>query len=73
MAEQSRGAALLFDPRSVDSMVEVLERLWLDDELCADLRQRGIAHAAQWNQAQFGQALTRVVRDTLRSGPAFGA
>jgi glycosyltransferase involved in cell wall biosynthesis len=73
MAEQSRGAALLFDPRSVDSMVEVLERLWQDDKLCADLRQRGIAHAAHWNQAQFGQALTRLVRDTLRSGPAFGA
>jgi len=67
MPEQSRGAALLFNPLSVDNMAEIIERIWLDDELCADLRQRGIAHATDWNQFQFGLKLRCIIHDALQS------
>jgi len=70
MPEQADGAALLFDPLSVDSMTAVLERLWLDDALCANLRQLGLAHAQRWNQAQFGQALSRIVSVALQTNDA---
>lgn len=69
MAEQTQGAALLFDPLSVDSLAKTLEYLWCDDELCNDLRLRGIAHAARWNQGEFSEILTRIVRDALHISP----
>jgi hypothetical protein len=65
MAEQAEGAALVFDPLSVDSLAKTLECLWNDDNLCADLRQRGMVHAARWGQSEFGQVLTSIVRDTI--------
>ena len=66
MAEQANGAALLFDPHSIASMAEALERLWQDDKLCAELRQRGIDQASRWNQAHFSQAMNNMFLDTLK-------
>ncbi len=41
MPEQADGAALLFDPNSMEQMASVMERLWVDDELCRGLAIRG--------------------------------
>ena len=66
MPEQTRGHALLFDPLSVDSIVSVLEQLWLDEELCLDLRQRGFNHAREWNQTEFARSLKSIVQVALK-------
>ena len=67
MAEQAQGAALLFDPLSVDSMAKTLECLWQDDKLCANLRIKGLEHARSWNQEHFSQALIGFVQSCLNS------
>jgi glycosyltransferase involved in cell wall biosynthesis len=54
-------AALLFDPSSTDEITSCLERLWVDDELCKDLVEKGKRHAANWGPAQFRDKLVKIV------------
>ena len=67
MPEQARGCALLFDPLSVSDIAATLERLWLDDDLCSDLRAKGIANAAYWDQTSFSQTLTKHVLQAVNN------
>lgn len=62
--EQVGDAALLFDPSSVDEVLDVIVRLWTDDALCADLARRGRDHAANWGPPQF-QARFRDIVEAL--------
>ena len=49
LPEVAGEAALLVDPRSVDQMTDALQTLLKDASLRADLRQRGLARAAQFS------------------------
>ena len=69
MPEQAGGAALLFDPESVPDMADCLRRLWQDDALCSELRRKGLARAAAWNQAGFNARLRDIV-ETVVAGLA---
>ena len=62
MPEQAGGAALLFDPYSVESMAGSIRQLWVDDDLCQKLCCRGKARAAAWGPAQFAAALHRIIQ-----------
>lgn len=62
MPEQARGAALLFDPRSVEQIADAIERLWNDDDLCNDLVDRGRINLRLWNQQEFGRELDRILQ-----------
>jgi len=53
MAEQTDGAALLFDPESVSEIAEVIYRLWVDDELCKQLSEKGLRVVGQWTKEDF--------------------
>jgi glycosyltransferase involved in cell wall biosynthesis len=48
LPELADGAALLFDPRSVEAIAAALERALSAADLRADLRQRGLARARQY-------------------------
>jgi glycosyltransferase involved in cell wall biosynthesis len=65
MPEQAGGAALLFDPNSVEQIADAMQRLWADDAVCADLRERGLARAAQWTQAHFDARLREIIETVL--------
>ncbi|MEO5365720.1 MAG: glycosyltransferase family 4 protein [Magnetococcus sp. WYHC-3] len=69
MAEQADGAALLFDPRSVDSAAAAMSALWSDANLREDLRQRGMGRSQRWNQDHFNARLASIIHRTLCSGP----
>lgn len=57
MPAQLGDAALFFDPESESSITEAMERLWVDDGLCAGLVRRGHLHAEQWGQEAFATQL----------------
>jgi glycosyltransferase involved in cell wall biosynthesis len=63
--DQLGDAALYFDPSSTAEMRDVLERLWADDDLHAELVRRGRQRARAWGPAQFAERLWRIVEETL--------
>lgn len=65
MPEQLGDAALYFDPSSINEIAEAIERLWTDDSLCAELRERGFMQANKWNQSHFNKRLCKIVRNVL--------
>lgn len=62
MAEQAGDAALLFDPRSIEQIATVIERLWLDDELCHQLVKKGRRNIERWGPQQFSERLRDILR-----------
>lgn len=64
MPEQAGDSALLFDPESTADIADRLRRLWQDDALCAELRRKGLARAAAWNQDSFNTRF-RVIVETV--------
>ncbi|MEA2493354.1 MAG: hypothetical protein QOJ29_1265 [Thermoleophilaceae bacterium] len=48
LAEVAHGAALEFDPEDVDAIAAAIDRLASDEALRADLRAKGMAHAARF-------------------------
>jgi glycosyltransferase involved in cell wall biosynthesis len=61
MPEQAGGAALLFDPESVQAIATSIRRLWTDDALCAELTRLGRARAAAWGPVQFARRLQEII------------
>jgi hypothetical protein len=68
MPEQLGDAALYFDPNSTPEMASVLERLWLDDSLCAQLRANGQRRIASWSPAHFARRLQTILDDVVMVG-----
>jgi len=65
MPEQTKGAALLFDPESVDEISDVIARLWDDDELCETLVKKGYQVYREWQQPDFNKYLELIIRSVL--------
>jgi glycosyltransferase involved in cell wall biosynthesis len=63
--DQVGDAALLFDPKSVDEIADVMERLWTDDELCKTLVEKGKHRAAIWGPEQFRARFRDIVRSLV--------
>jgi glycosyltransferase involved in cell wall biosynthesis len=66
MPEQCGEAALYFDPRSTEDVATVLERLWMDDGLCAQLAAKGREKMASWGAVQFAARLRQIIDDVWR-------
>lgn len=62
MPEQVGEAGLLFDPMDPVAIAATLERLFTDAQLCADLREKGLARAATFNWTQTAKAYRAVYR-----------
>jgi len=65
MPEQTRGAALLFDPESVEEMAAVMARLWEDDELCRELAERGKVVSSAWTREHFDARFSSILFEVL--------
>lgn len=63
LPEVAGDAALLVDPLDVDAMAVQLTRLDQDDQLYAELRQRGLAHARQFSWQACAYATIRALRE----------
>lgn len=61
MPEQAGGAALHFNPDSVEEIAACIRRLWTDDRLCAELSAKGKQRAADWGQARFNERLREII------------
>ena len=66
MPEQLGDAAILFNPRNVEEIVDTMRRLWEDDALCSDLITKGYKRASEWGRAQFADRLESIIETTLR-------
>lgn len=65
MPEQTRGAALLFNPESVEEMANAMVRLWEDDSLCAELSERGRVVSSQWGKEHFEACFRDILLQVL--------
>ena len=61
MPDQMRGAAVLFDPRSISDMARVLRRLWDDDVLCDELANRGAKLDKEWGADAYAGRLRQIL------------
>lgn len=59
--EQAGDAALLADPRSVDAIADAIRRLWLDEELRAELVRRGRSRSALYTRDDYAQRLDEIL------------
>lgn len=65
MPEQFGDAALYFDPHSTEEIASVLERLWTDDGLRAQLIAKGRQKVASWGPVQFAARLRQIIDDVV--------
>jgi len=65
MSEQTGGAALLFDPESVESMASVMAKLWEDDRLCNELVERGKMVSSRWTKQHFDTCFSKILLEVL--------
>lgn len=66
--EVAGDAALLVDPRSVDSIREAMARLSADDVLRQDLREKGLARAAQFTWGKSAQEHLDMFQQVVKKG-----
>jgi glycosyltransferase involved in cell wall biosynthesis len=65
MPDRVGDAALVFNPDSVDEIADCIRRLWTDDDLCANLAEKGKKKAATWEQEQFNRRLRETVEEIV--------
>lgn len=63
ITEQMGDAALLVDPRSVESLASGIFRLWTEGNLCTDLAERGKRRLALYTPADYKKLLLEILRD----------
>lgn len=66
MPEQMGGAALLFNPDSVEEISECIKRLWDDEELCNKLTQEGLKVSKAWGMEQFTERLENIINSLIQ-------
>jgi glycosyltransferase involved in cell wall biosynthesis len=66
MGEVAGEAALTFDPHDVDAIIHALRRLLNDRALRADLRERGLARAAEFSWGRAARETWAVYQQVLR-------
>lgn len=66
MKEQVGDAALLFDPQNVNEIADVIEKLWLDDDLCNDLILKGKKRIQRYSQDIFNRRLKEILNIVLQ-------
>jgi len=65
MPEQVGDAALLFDPKSDQEVADIMRRLWIDDELCTDLVERGRKQVRRCSTESFSNKLAVILKRFL--------
>lgn len=65
MPEQLGDAALYFNPTSVGEMAVAMQTLWEDEDLCREMRRRGLERASRWTQMNFNQTLEDIIHAVI--------
>src|SRR4029077_20401580 len=65
MAEVAGGAALLVNPESVEELAEALRQMIADEQLRRDLKQKGLARAAEFTWPKAVESIWKVYRELL--------
>lgn len=66
MPEQVGEAGLLFDPKSIDDIADVLERLWINDELCQKLSWQAKDRVKMFSKELFNHRFRKEMRDIIQ-------
>lgn len=61
MPDRVGDAALVFHQDSAEQMADCMRKLWVDDELCSELIEKGRVRASAWQERQFYQRLEEIV------------
>jgi glycosyltransferase involved in cell wall biosynthesis len=61
--EQVQDAAILVDPRSVESMADGMSKLWTDEGLGKQLASRGFAQLATYTPEDYRQRLIEIFEE----------
>jgi len=69
MPDRVGDAALVFHQDSVAEMADCMRRLWTDDDLCAELAQKGKKRAASWEQPQFNRSFQEIATKLTSGKP----
>ncbi|HMB15169.1 MAG TPA: glycosyltransferase family 1 protein [Pelovirga sp.] len=67
MPDRVGDAALVFHQDSVEQITTCMRQLWIDDDLCIELKKKGAIKAAAWGQKQFNQRLEDIVTGLLNA------
>lgn len=65
MPEQIGGAGLLFDPNSVDEIVNIMKKLWTNNALVEKLRDKGYQKSDSWQQSHFNNAFLKIINQVI--------
>lgn len=66
MPWQVGDAGLVFNPDSVEDIVLVLRRLWLDDDLCCEMRERGYQRIKSLSATSFSKRFAEGLSSMLK-------
>ena len=64
--EQVRDAAMLVDPRSIESLADGISRLWTDERLAQALARRGRRRLAAYTPADYRRRLIEILEEGKR-------
>ncbi|HEX8775190.1 MAG TPA: glycosyltransferase family 1 protein [Pyrinomonadaceae bacterium] len=62
--EQAGDAALLVNPRRVDTIADAVHRLWTDESLRGELIHRGQQRLASYSDADYGARLREIIEES---------
>lgn len=66
MPEQVGDAGLKFNPNNIDEMADVLLKLWNDDILCKNLREKGFIQVQKYTQEEFNKKLIKIIEKNIK-------
>lgn len=65
MRERYGDSVLYFNPYKVNEIAECIQKLWTDDRLCNNLREKGKQHEGQWTQKDFEKSFLKIFYSIL--------
>jgi len=65
MPEQVGDAGLLFDPFSIEDMAEKIYKIWVDEDLRGELKQKGYERIKELTQENYAKQWETVIEDAL--------
>ncbi len=64
--KQVGGAALLFNPSNIDDIAQKVYKVWTDEKLRGEMREKGYAQTKNLTLSNYGEKWTRVIEEALQ-------
>jgi glycosyltransferase involved in cell wall biosynthesis len=65
VSEQVGDAAILFNPDSIEEISNAIKVLWLNDNICAELIEKGKKWTVHWNMQTFSEQLGNIISSSI--------